>query len=497
MVPRDVEDVLASLGARYLEEVLSGRREDACQLLLTAVEQDDLHVRDVYRRVLAPAQRELGRLWEARKISVAEEHLATATTQLAMARLFSQAPRKRPTLGVLVAACVEGDLHEVGLRMVADLFELSGWETHYLGANTPVWGLFELLRLRNADALAVSAVMPEYLPAVRAMIGSVREREEFAAVRIIVGGRAFDKDPEMAEWVGAHHYARSPEAAMSWLVNEDLEVANDVVPEVRVEPPRNNENLPRFDDLMRLNNELVTLQRRLAQESAALAEHARRAKLYLGTAVHDLRGSIGAVRGISRQLAADLADTLSAEQNEAFEVIDNAAGYMLSVVEEGLRAARSGHETMALDRTRVELAPIVRGCLQRAAFAADKANVQLEIRCPPEPLRASVDVRRFEQIIDNLVANAIRFAPHGSTVRVRLELVDGEIMIRVEDDGPGVPDEDRTRLFRTYDLVPSGERGTGFGLAIVRHLTVAHGGGVRVESSDSGGAAFIVELPAA
>lgn len=495
MVSPNTADHLTSLGRSYLSALIAGDRDRACAVVLSAVEQDGLRIEDVYHHVLAAAQRELGRLWEEGKLSVAEEHLATATTQLVMSRLYARVPRRPEPKGVLVATCVEGDLHELGLRMVTDLFELSGWETHYLGANTPVAGLLELLALRNADALAVSAVMPEYLPSVRALVGSVKERRELAGVRVLVGGRAFDKDPEMAEWVGADFYATSADAAMAWLGDARDEPVDPHVRALEFEPPP-RPRLPHHDDLTRLKSELTTLQRRLAQESAALAEQARRSRLYLGTAVHDLRGSIGAIRGVSRQLAAALAAHLTPEQVEAFEVIDSAAAYMLSVVDEGSSAAQEEAPSVSLDRVRTELGPIVRACLQRAYFEAEDAGVTLRVDAPEGPVTAAIDVRRFEQIVDNLVANAIRFAPKGTAVVVHLERRRGEVVVRVDDEGPAVPEEDRSRIFRTHDLVPSGERGTGYGLAIVRHLAVAHGGAVRVESSARGGAAFIVELPA-
>ena len=94
-------------------------------------------VRDIYLQVFQPAQYEIGRLWQTNRISVAQEHYCTAATQLIMSQLYPlifSSPRNGLRM---VAACVQGDSHELGLRMVSDFFELEGWDTLFLGASTP------------------------------------------------------------------------------------------------------------------------------------------------------------------------------------------------------------------------------------------------------------------------------------------------------------------------------------------------------------------------
>lgn len=101
-------------------------------------------MKSIYLEVLQPVQREIGNLWQTNEVSVAQEHYCTAATQLIMGRLYPYlhlAPRNGKRV---VVACVGGELHEVGARMVADILEMEGWDSYYLGANTPTRASFQL-----------------------------------------------------------------------------------------------------------------------------------------------------------------------------------------------------------------------------------------------------------------------------------------------------------------------------------------------------------------
>ncbi|MBC8039173.1 MAG: B12-binding domain-containing protein, partial [Opitutaceae bacterium] len=121
---------------QYFEALRRGERHLASQLVLAAVAAGT-PVRDIYLHVFQPAQYEIGRLWQTNRISVAQEHYCTAATQLIMSQLYSHIFATAKNGRTLVATCVSGDLHEIGVRMVADFFEMAGWNTFYLGANTP------------------------------------------------------------------------------------------------------------------------------------------------------------------------------------------------------------------------------------------------------------------------------------------------------------------------------------------------------------------------
>jgi methanogenic corrinoid protein MtbC1 len=109
----------------------------------------------------------------------------------------------------MVATCVNGELHEIGARMVADFFELEGWDAYYLGANTPARSVLEMIAQREAQVLAISATIHFNVAAATEMIATIRQSPDAARLKIIVGGRSFNVAPDLWQKVGADGYAVS------------------------------------------------------------------------------------------------------------------------------------------------------------------------------------------------------------------------------------------------------------------------------------------------
>lgn len=199
----------------YLDAIREGDHRAALDIVDRArAEGADLAT--VYLDLLQPAMREIGRLWQDNELTVADEHLATAVTQTVMAHLFSSGVRgaapaaDRPTL---IAACVDTERHEMGLRMVCDIMELEGWHVVYLGATVPVGSLLSLMQRQPPAVLALSATIPTHLPRLRATIAAVRDALGAAAPPILVGGRPFLDHPDLAASVGADATAADARAA--------------------------------------------------------------------------------------------------------------------------------------------------------------------------------------------------------------------------------------------------------------------------------------------
>lgn len=213
------DDPLAVLARDYLDALLRGQRRSAGSLISDAVARGT-PVTNIYLRVFQPVLYEIGRLWQVNEITVAQEHYCSAATQLIMSQLYPlifTAERRGKTL---VAACVSGDLHEFGLRTVADFFELAGWDTFYLGANVPIPDLLRLLIDRHAHVLALSATIASHVGAVRETIRRVRSSAECKDLLILVGGFAFNLAADLWRKVGADGYARDAAGALA--LAEDL-----------------------------------------------------------------------------------------------------------------------------------------------------------------------------------------------------------------------------------------------------------------------------------
>jgi methanogenic corrinoid protein MtbC1 len=210
---------LADLASRYLDALLRGDRRAAVELIVGAA-RDGVPVRDIYLDVFQVSQHEIGRLWQTNQISVAQEHYCTAATQLAMAQLYPYVFSTEKTGRRLIVACVSGELHEIGPRILADLFELEGWDTYYLGANTPPVAVLRAVQQRKPHLLAVSATMAFHVSAVADMVACVRGGGS-TQPHIMVGGYPFNVAPDLWQRVGADGSA--PDAL------EAIAVANQLV----------------------------------------------------------------------------------------------------------------------------------------------------------------------------------------------------------------------------------------------------------------------------
>jgi methanogenic corrinoid protein MtbC1 len=181
------ENDLASLRATYVSALLQGDRRAALKLLREQGVERGASVAALSSEVVQAAQHEIGRLWQANAISIAQEHQATAIAQVALAYLYDVAPSAAANGKKVLVACVEGELHDFPARIVADALDLAGFTTRYLGANVPTRSLIERVQSEQPDLVALSVTMAFNLPALRSAVEALR-----AATRIpiAVGGGA-------------------------------------------------------------------------------------------------------------------------------------------------------------------------------------------------------------------------------------------------------------------------------------------------------------------
>jgi methanogenic corrinoid protein MtbC1 len=173
---------------RYLDGLLANDRQQ-CRLSFEQWLESDPGLRSLYEDLVRRSLYEVGDRWERGRISVATEHLATAITEsllnLAYPRLFAQ-----PRIGKsAVVACVANEYHQIGGKMVADLFELNGWRGYFLGANTPVRDVKELIAEKRPDAVALSVAVAFNLDTLVTVAAEIRAA--FPELPILVGGQAF------------------------------------------------------------------------------------------------------------------------------------------------------------------------------------------------------------------------------------------------------------------------------------------------------------------
>lgn len=219
------ENPQRELALAYLQKLLEGDRRGAAELILKAADAG-VGIRNIYLNVFQPVQHEVGRLWQTQAITVAQEHFCTARTQLIISqlypRLFAEEPRERK--GRAVVTAVAGELHELGARMVADFLEMDGWDTYYLGANTPVESLLTTVEKTHPSIVGISlhnSSSPLIGPGNYYHFGNPRS---LSTLKVLVGWRPFIVSPNLVKAVGAH--ATAPNAQTASLVAAQLLVQN-------------------------------------------------------------------------------------------------------------------------------------------------------------------------------------------------------------------------------------------------------------------------------
>ena len=160
-----------------------------------------LRPRALYLEVLGPALQEVGLRWQRGLISVAQEHLATAIVSSVMATVAPRLAEPPPIARRAVLACTDGELHDVGLRMVGDFLEADGWDVLFLGALTPADALQRFVSDSKPDVVGLSTALTTHLASAADAISAIRRLE--TPPLVMVGGRAYGDDSSVAFGIGA------------------------------------------------------------------------------------------------------------------------------------------------------------------------------------------------------------------------------------------------------------------------------------------------------
>lgn len=211
---------------------------------------------------------------------------------------------------------------------------------------------------------------------------------------------------------------------------------------------------------------------------------------FLRQVSHELKTPLTAIREGAQLLSDDIAGPLNASQREIMEILSRNALQLQQLIEDMLNYNMARSHRPALNPRPLNLAALIGSLLQDHKPALLGKCVQLEADLLPLLLVA--DEGKLRTIIDNMLSNAVKFSPRGGVVRVSCAQQGAEIWIDVQDEGPGIPEEERERVFEAFfqgKTVSGGSviKGSGIGLAIAREYARAHGGEIEVQPSAGGG----------
>ncbi|HET9229169.1 MAG TPA: HAMP domain-containing sensor histidine kinase [Thermoanaerobaculia bacterium] len=239
-------------------------------------------------------------------------------------------------------------------------------------------------------------------------------------------------------------------------------------------------------------------KRRKSEE--ALLETARRKDDFIAILAHELRNPLAPIRNAVQILS--LAENDPRALRKAREILERQVRQMVRLVDDLLDVSRIGHGKIEIRRERVRVSEVVRTALEISRPHIEKAGHQLKVELPPLDPELDADPARLAQVLSNLLGNAAKYMEPGGCIRLSVCTDDEFTVIRVRDEGIGIPAELLDRIFEPFVQVDGSlnrsQGGLGIGLALVRSLVSLHGGTVTAHSDGLGtGSELVVRLPAA
>jgi len=239
-----------------------------------------------------------------------------------------------------------------------------------------------------------------------------------------------------------------------------------------------------------------------AEQARTEAERANRVKdEFLATLSHELRSPLNAIHGWARLAAGHLAEGPSMLRR-ALEVIDRNVGLQMRLITDLLDVSRFANGKLPIQQERVDVVAIVGSVIDSLRPEASARNIRVTPRIRTGQALVTGDASRLEQVLWNVVSNALKFTPQGGAVTITVESENGDVEISVADTGEGIPAEFLPHVFDRFRQADSTTTrrhgGLGLGLAVAQHLVEAHGGHITAESAGSGqGATLRIRLPLA
>ena len=264
-------------------------------------------------------------------------------------------------------------------------------------------------------------------------------------------------------------------AVFSWMINRPIKQLKASIQQLGLADLRPLPAISGPQDIVELGREIDWLRQRLQ----ALEEQKLR---FLRHVSHELKTPLASLREGVALLGDELAGSLNPRQRTIVGIMDSGSRDLQKRIEDLIRYGGMMHAAAQPPATPQALADALAGVLARQRLALDARRIQVETQLAAPSLRA--DRGQLETVLDNLLSNAVKFSPEGGRILVRSESADGAVVVWICDQGGGIPESERTRIFEPFfqgaRQPASVVKGSGLGLSIVRESLRAVGGGVEV-----------------
>lgn len=248
-----------------------------------------------------------------------------------------------------------------------------------------------------------------------------------------------------------------------------------------------------------LNNDLNNLTRKLQKKNVQLNKLNDQKNEFIGMAAHDLRNPISIIMGYSEFILESARDQLHDTHIRFIKIIIRSSEFMLNMLNELLDIAKIESGKLNLEKERINPKKLINNNVALNRVIAEKKDIKINVEIFEELPEIMADPNKLDQVLSNLLSNAIKFSNSGSTIKVSSFKSNEGLTIAVKDQGQGISDEDKEKLFKPFSrfstIATAGEKSTGLGLTITKKIIMGHGGKIWLESKVGVGTTFYFSLP--
>lgn len=252
-------------------------------------------------------------------------------------------------------------------------------------------------------------------------------------------------------------------------------------------------------ELVQDRNELRLVQRELAAANEALVKLDRMKSIFLSMAAHDLRTPLSAIHGYSELMLMDSSDILQPDYKMYLQIIHLQSARLNQLIDDILDLDLIERDQLSLNSGPCQINALIEEVVATLKFNLDRREITVHLNLSTESTVILAESKKMLRVFYNLIGNAIKYIYDGGNIHLHTAKQEDKIIITIEDDGPGMSQEQTKNLFtlyyRTEDAEKSAVSGTGLGLFIVKTFVEAHNGEISVESKPGSGTKFTIRLP--
>ncbi|MCB2197050.1 MAG: HAMP domain-containing histidine kinase [Bacteroidetes bacterium] len=261
---------------------------------------------------------------------------------------------------------------------------------------------------------------------------------------------------------------------------------------------QNEETETLLEELSRVNNELINLQRELSKKNAELERLNEIKNQFIGMAAHDLRSPLGNIFSISEYLVLRN-ENLNNTQKKFVSNIKKQSSFLLNLLNDLLDVSVIESGKVQLKKSKEDINQLIQSNIDLNRELAEKKNIEIKFNTDNESTQLFIDKNKVDQVMNNLLTNAIKYSNSGTKIQVSLKKKTDQIIIEVKDQGLGIKHNEIPLLFKPFQKTSTvgtqGEKSTGLGLYIAKRIVEAHHGEISVKSKVGSGSTFCFTLP--